>query len=108
MALILDCQVIASVQFDVVAGFVPDELPRTIRTFDPRGSLFIILKANLPEAHQVENWDKQLVLINYVHIVQGPQEWISSRIGLYDIEQDTTDCKVAIIVCLSPLPQVHH
>lgn len=84
MALILHCKVSFPVNLPMV-GALRDVVGREQESF------FIVLKANVAKPHKIEHWDKQLMLVHDVHIVQGPQGPILSSVGLYDIHDNVTN-----------------
>ena len=98
VALVLDCPVIVPFQFDVAARFIHDEFPRSARVFCPKGDVFIVLKKDLSEYHQIEHWDEQLMFVPDVQIVESAEQRIPSRVGFYNILQEATDRKSATVV----------
>jgi hypothetical protein len=93
MALVLYCNDSSPVKIET-AGIVSE----VGLTGCPKNFLFIVLKADIAELHQVEYWNKQLVLVPDVHIVQGPQGVIPSLVGFYDIHNDISNGKSARVV----------
>ena len=69
MALVLHCNCSFPFKFKTLGTI--REVGLAVRKKD---FFFIVLKADVREPHHVENWNKQLVLIPDIHIVQGPQE----------------------------------
>ena len=53
---------------------------------------FIILKADTRKPHYLESWNQELVFINDIQIVQGPEERIPSLVGFYRIQNKIMDC----------------
>jgi hypothetical protein len=80
MALILDCD------FPVVCISQPDAA-RFIHSVASasNGSAFIVLKADVHDCHKLQGWDEKLMLVTDIHLVQGPEGVIPSRVGLYRI-----------------------
>jgi hypothetical protein len=82
-------------------SFPPDPEPvgilRVVRPHRENISV-LILKADVRELHYLEHWDEQLMLVRDVHIVQGPQGAVPSRVGFYDIDHEVSQCDSAPIV----------
>jgi hypothetical protein len=58
----------------------------------------LILKADVGEPHYLECWDEQLMLVRNIHIVEGPQGAIPSRVGLYYINNEISQRNSALVV----------
>jgi hypothetical protein len=82
MALILHCEITLPSKFEVVTRFI-----RKNGLADKR-VVFVVLKANSGKPHHIEYWDKQLMFVEDVQIVQGPEGMIRSLVGLYDIQEN--------------------
>src|ERR1039458_771436 len=100
MALVLHCNCSSPVKLKTVGTI--REIGLTIREKD---LFFLVLKADIGEPHQIEDWNKQLMLVPNVHIVQGPQGVIPGLVGFYDIHDDISNLKGARIVGKSLLFQ---
>src|SRR5262249_24477344 len=80
-------------EFEVVTGIFGKK-----RAIIDERIAFFVLKANIPEHHHIEHWNKQLMLVENVQFVQGPQGIIPSLVGLYDIKEQVPDNSNARIV----------
>ncbi|MGC2610794.1 MAG: hypothetical protein WA320_12015 [Candidatus Sulfotelmatobacter sp.] len=83
MALILRCELSFPTKFDVKARFLSEDRP-----FVDKRIAFIVLKAKVGKPHHIEYWEQQLMFVEDVQIVQGPNGAIPSLVGLYDIQEE--------------------
>lgn len=83
MALVLDCDFpVVGVSQSDAAGFVHE-----VSSISDR-SAFLILKADINNPHKLQGWDEKLMLIADIHLVQGPDGVIPSRVGFYRIHHE--------------------
>jgi hypothetical protein len=79
LALILDCD-------SNVIGFPKSDGARFVHepsSVFVKGRTLLIFKADVRDLHKLQDWDKKLVFIDNIQIIQGPETGIPSLIGLY-------------------------
>lgn len=99
IALILDCQRTAvSVSQSNAAGVVAVNRGAVVDS-----STFLVLKADVQEAHHLEHWNKQLVLVSDVQTVQSPEGVIPSLVGLYRSDYQAMNPFRNLLLCESAI-----
>lgn len=51
-------------------------------------SMLVILKAHIFEHHKLEHWNKKLMFVDDIKVIQSPESKIPSLVGLYNIENE--------------------
>jgi hypothetical protein len=81
LALVLDCDLpVVSVHepsSERIVGIVPSATD--LRTL-------VVFKADVTEHHRLQHWDEKLMLVSVVHLTEGVQDRVSSRVGFYCVE----------------------
>jgi hypothetical protein len=86
MALVLRCEISLPAKFYVKARLFCKDRP-----LEDKRVVFIVLKAKIGKPHHIEYWDEQLMLVEDVQFVQGPEGLIPSLVGLYMIQEQVNN-----------------
>lgn len=65
--------------------------------------IFVVLKANILKHHKLKHWDQELMLIDDVHIVHGPNGKIPSLVGFYRIQDKSLNGRANLLLFQSTI-----
>ena len=70
-------------------------------------SMLFILKAYVSEHHKLEHWDKKLMLIRDIQIVQSPHGNVPSLVGLYNVENEVMNVASDALLFYSTIQSIY-